>query len=189
MIKNLLIIVKILIGFILLYFIIANITHIYFKNKSIISNCYFYENNDGKNCIKSKCKNKYVIYGDIIDYDFNKNYAIILQIPSIFSYDYLRETSNQTDSFNYPKFTYQEQMLIDNTNIYNCYFDSLLSPSIYNLMKKYTYFQNVFKNEYNYYIILRQNDSLVGPLTKKVYEQKRLEFKIPNKLQLKELDE
>ena len=49
------------------------------------------------------------------------------------------------------------------------------------------YYQNLFSNKFNYWIICLSNDSLIGPLTKDEYFIKRKEMNIPVTLKLKDV--
>lgn len=52
------------------------------------------------------------------------------------------------------------------------------------LLRSVPYYQKLFANSSNYWIINKYNDSLIGPLTKSEFEVARKKLKMPDKLKL-----
>ncbi|SUP53536.1 Uncharacterised protein [Weeksella virosa] len=132
-----------------------------------------------------------LIYDKIIKYGENKHYIIILQKPNknlmidriksnleILNYHH----SNKNTVISFPH-------IHTNTKInkkYNRELDSLIQIT-QDTVKAYLleaerifqnepYYQQIFRNKYNYFIIDKKKDTLYGPMQEKEYLKKRGEF-------------
>ena len=164
----------------LLFYIILIIYHLYkteyYFTKEQISKNYLYLENyiDNKNAIATQNPLKKDIIGEIIDYQNNDKFILILQKVDFEVYkEFGRFFDINLDTNKYP--------IIDDLYFLNhLKWDEYVNEKI----SKDEYIKKVFLNNLNYYIIFKNNDSLIGPFNNIEYNKKRNELKISNKLQL-----
>ena len=177
---------KILFKINLILLFIFSVYTIYNLNRDIIyskkiSKNYIYVEDliDGKNAIFSKNSNKKDIIGQISDYQKNYEHILILQKFDFYTYEQCdRYFRGYMDTNKYP---------IINDDYYNG--GTKWYEYAKDKFKQDNYIRKVASNDSNYYIIIKNNDSLIGPLTKAEFNKKRIELKISTNLMLMSEDE
>lgn len=140
-----------------------------------LSKNYFYRD-EGRNVkdILSHRIDRRSIYSKILSYTYNSQFILVLQEPL---YDKHREMiafDLRSDFKKYPNNSNEDRITSERVA------DSIL--------KNDGYYLKLFSKKNNFWIIITQNDSLIGPLTKEEYLHKREELGVPKELQLKEFD-
>ena len=140
-----------------------------------------------KNIIGKPC-----IYADVVDFVANKDYILVVQKPSkeLF-YKIIKDdlefwkkyhAEAKTDTLLvFPHGTIMLKDLLEQMKR-NDNQSGKITDSIF---KNERYYKKLFMSEYNYWIIQKVNDSLIGPLTKEDFLFKSKELKISGRLQLK----
>lgn len=133
---------------------------------------YFYRNEGGemKQILVNKGNFKKEIYGRVLSYDYNREFIIVSQIPSKSDYIGMLSFYLRDDTVKYPEDD-KDIMLSSEKEA-----DSLIAHD--------PYYQKIFANDTNYWVIQIAHDSLIGPLTKSEFEIIRKELKIPKSLKL-----
>jgi hypothetical protein len=182
------------------------------ETEKISGNSFF--RNEGKGYRMIMANNtilyKTTIYPDVVSHAYNKNFIIAKQIPEKANWPSLLGSDLYTrykghlhyiknpgilneegykkqkgkiewDSVNYKMFF--ERGASDQNSSADMHISRSIADS---LIKNDPYYQKIFANEVNYWIIYNPKDTLIGPLTKEEYMIKRKEMKIPDDLQLEE---
>lgn len=178
---------------------------------SIVSGNSFYANNGkGRRRIYSENEilHRTTIYPDVVSYAYNEKFIIAKQKPTkegwlpylsldlynryiaykeysqnpdIFSEESWKPLKGEIewDSSNYKIFHDREATDKNSSE------DLIIGRSIADsLIKNDPYYKKIFANEVNYWIIYNPQDTLIGPLTKEEYLEKRRELNIPDELKL-----
>ena len=156
---------------IIIYFIFSN----NISSKKISKNYYYVQNfEDNKNAIVTKNSIKKDIIGKILDYQINNEHILILQKLDFHIYINIeRYFSGYVDTNKYP---IENDYYLTDVKKWNKYLNDRI--------KQDKYISKAFSNDTNYYIIIKNNDSLIGPLTNAEFNKKRVELKISPKLKL-----
>jgi hypothetical protein len=147
---------------------------------------------------KSDNKNSFnniMIYGDVLKCISNEEYALALQKPNkksfyteirgklVFWSEYYLKTRKDS-SVILP--SYSNTQIKTNVELKDVnYFLEVSDATLDSLFKNNTAYQKQFKSDINYWIIDILKDSLIGPLSKDEFTERRNEMKIPYNLQLK----
>jgi hypothetical protein len=151
---------------------------------------------------KSDNKNSFnnvIIYGDVLQCVSNSKYVLALQKPnkkSIYSEirnslvywsKYYAETKKDSSITlpSYPNAQIKVNVSLKNVNYLQKMNINESDKVLDSLFKNNTVYQKQFKSDINYWIINILKDSLIGPLSKDEFIEKRNEMKIPDNLQLK----
>lgn len=173
------------------------------KDAGLGNNYYhlgYYEGRDigypyGTIIYKSNDKNiigKPFIYSDVVDFVTNKDYILVLQKPNkeLFykiikdDLEFWKKYHAEAKTDTLLVFPHGTIMLKDLLELMkrNNNQSGNVTDSIFN---NQSYYKKLFMYEYNYWIIQKVNDSLIGPLTKEEFLSKSKEMNISERLQLK----
>ena len=136
-----------------------------------LSGNYFYKD-EGEICkqIISHLPNKKEIYSTVTSYDYNSDFIIARQLPNYDDYKTMIAFELRSDLKKYP------------TNSINDFLKSeKLADSI---LKNNNFYNSIFINPENYWIIEIKKNKLHGPLTKSEFINASLKLKISSKLKL-----
>lgn len=137
-----------------------------------LSGGYFYRGEGGeKEQIISHSPNRKEIYGKIISYDYNSDFIIALQEPNYEDYKDMIGFNLQDDLKKYPVNSVEERMQSEKRA------DSILRNN--------EYYKKIFASKINYWIISHTMDSVIGPLNKEEFLQKKKELNVPSNLEIK----
>jgi hypothetical protein len=120
-------------------------------------------------------KNRYIIpqnrnyrkaiYPDIIDYDYNDDFVIALQVPSKENDRFLLSSELNDGKINY----------------------NYLLRSADSILKHDPHFKRILDSRCNYWIIDLKSDSIIGPLDKNQYLIEREKLHLPDKIKFHDL--
>lgn len=170
---------------------------------------YFFEVDGGDAWIRADYIMKNGIYPNIINYAFDNKFIIALQRPTLKGYrrllaQDLRERYNQMldTTRKYPhgidEVRFLNSHLWMDTNIHRNVIKVMLPDNqtsfekmdliADSLVKNDPYFKYDLKNSVNYWIIIKKDNVVLGPLTEHEFNYKKKQMKIPADLILKEND-
>ncbi|RYD53229.1 MAG: hypothetical protein EOP52_03560 [Sphingobacteriales bacterium] len=112
------------------------------------------------------------IHGKVISYKFNWDFIVVLQEPDFGEHKIMLASSLRNDLKKYPDNSESDRLATEKEA------DSIL--------KNDPYYKSIFINKYNYWIIVKNDTNVIGPLTKQEYLKKRLELGVPENLHLEE---
>lgn len=138
-----------------------------------LSKNYFYrdEGRDVKDILSHRIDRRN-IYSKILSYTYNSQFILAKQEPLYDKHKEMIAFDLRDDFKKYPNNSNEDRIKSERVA------DSIL--------KNEEYYIKIFSQKINYWIILTKKDSLIGPLTKEEYLQKRQQLKVPQELQLKE---
>ena len=134
--------------------------------------CLFVHEGSNDNMIFSNRSDMSDIYSNVLDYDYDVRYIVVLQKPDINAYALI--VSSRLHSLSY------KQDVI--THAVNQVFEDI-ADSIVRTDPKYT---KIFAHKFNYWIISHKEHKVFGPYTKAEYWQKRKDLGVPECLELRD---
>lgn len=110
------------------------------------------------------------IYAEVIGYGFDSEFIVAAQKPNYDAYKTMIGFILREDTTKYPGNTADQ--VIESENVA----DSIL--------KNNRYYQLIFDNKINYWIITHKDKKMFGPFTIREYKARRKELNIPEKLNI-----
>lgn len=148
------------------------------------------------------------VYGDVLDYDYNKEFIIIKQCPDknnhisylgndLYSrYTTYKKYIEDTSILSKPEWKNFRGKIERDSLIYEIFKSKGATPEntsedirvresiADSLIANDPFYKKIFSNDTNYWIIYNPTDSLIGPLIETEFEVTRKELRIPDKLKL-----
>lgn len=129
---------------------------------------YYYDGGNMSMILQSDYDTRKSIYGKVIDYKYNEDYILVLQRP-VYE-EYVNELAGEI----FETMPNGDQILYKDDKTRRTIADSILRND--------SFYQKVFLNDINYWIIIIAEDSLVGPLTQGEYLNLRAKLSIPESI-------
>ena len=171
------------------------------KETGLGNNYYYFTEYDARDigspygAIVYKSNNKNIIenpfiYADVINCVSNNQYILALQRPNkeLFyklikgDFEFWEKYPHKTKMDTLLKFPHGSIMLKDILGLMKKY-ENQSGKIADSIINNDSYYKKLLANKYNYWIIYAIKDSLIGPLNKEEFLQKRNEMKIPEYLQ------
>jgi hypothetical protein len=136
-----------------------------------LSGHYFYRD-EGEHVKDILCHipNRQEIYSEVIDYAYDSDFIVVVQQPVYSEYKAMIGFNLRSTLKKYSANSKEDVAKSENEA------DSILVNDYF--------YQSVFKNKINYWIISHKAQQLYGPFTKDEYKEKRKDLRVPESLQI-----